>query len=545
MNKEGTLALYKKGREAWNVWAKEMLGRQDKLMETEEWLPGKGAQNAATQSWFTAARSDFSGQNFEDEADFSNFEFPGEVDFTEVKFAKQALFREAKFNGDAEFRNTTFSSDADFWNATFSGEARFENATFSDYAKFMRAKFSKAGFAEAVFNGDTLFENAKFSSDAVFEAATFSGYIVFENAKFDGAGEFLNATFSGDANFKRAKFGGYARFGNAAFSGNAGFEEAKFSDNVWFDEATFSKPAKFEKVMFYSNAGFYKTKFSDNVGFDEAMFCGNAGFYQVIFESIADFSGTTFRKEANFVAIKGQSFFTLKNVRFLSVPDFEQANFAEAPRLDHLSVQALGNEPDIAARWRALRRLATQGHDYQRELNFLADEIKSLRGVEDKKWPCPTNLFKGKKIWPGAGRYWAGLFYQRLSDFGRSAFRPLLWWMSATAVFWLYYLSAHLEFSGWDSIEILSTIPPLTCVSETSSSPLMAALYLSVNNGLVISGLSRSEKLMQSYVCLYGKNELGPIMPDVVVFAGITQTIFSAVLIFLFLLALRNYFRIK
>lgn len=122
--------------------------------------------------------------------------------------------------------------------------------------------------------------------------------------------------------------------------------------------------------------------------------------------------------------------------------------------------------------------------------------------------------------------------------------------MIAAAVFALYYLSAHLEFSdlefsGWGSAKAFSTIPPLSCVSETASSPVMAAIYLSVNNGLVISGLGRSEKLMQSYACLYGKNELDPIMPDAVVFVGIAQTILSAVLIFLFLLALRNYFRIK
>jgi hypothetical protein len=76
----------------------------------------------------------------------------------------------------------------------------------------------------------------------------------------------------------------------------------------------------------------------------------------------------------------------------------------------------------------------------------------------------------------------------------------------------------------------------------------MAAFYLSVHNSLVVSGLSRIEKLAQSYTCLYGasgRNQPVPTMPDAVVFAGVTQTILSAVLIFLFLLALRNYFRIK
>ena len=37
MNKEESLALYKKGREAWNAWAREMLAQREKLMETGQW----------------------------------------------------------------------------------------------------------------------------------------------------------------------------------------------------------------------------------------------------------------------------------------------------------------------------------------------------------------------------------------------------------------------------------------------------------------------------------------------------------------------------
>lgn len=88
----------------------------------------------------------------------------------------------------------------------------------------------------------------------------------------------------------------------------------------------------------------------------------------------------------------------------------------------------------------------------------------------------------------------------------------------------------------------------VSIASCSGSNPMTAALYLSVNNNLVISGLGCTEKLAQSYGCLYGndgKVRLPPTMPDAVVFAGIVQTIFSAILIFLFLLGLRNYFRIK
>lgn len=53
---------------------------------------------------------------------------------------------------------------------------------------------------------------------------------------------------------------------------------------------------------------------------------------------------------------------------------------------------------DAAARWRALKRIAVQAHDHERELDFLAEEIKSLRGVRD--WPLPNPLWlrKGEPI---------------------------------------------------------------------------------------------------------------------------------------------------
>jgi hypothetical protein len=119
--------------------------------------------------------------------------------------------------------------------------------------------------------------------------------------------------------------------------------------------------------------------------------------------------------------------------------------------------------------------------------------------------------------------------------------------MAITIVFAGYYLSQHSK-SFEQAYNFKTTKTITTCIDNPSSDPLTAAIYLSVHNGLVISGLSRTEKLSQSYACLYGsdgKDGLSPIMPDGVVFAGLAQTILSAALIFLFLLGLRNYFRIK
>jgi hypothetical protein len=75
-------------------------------------------------------------------------------------------------------------------------------------------------------------------------------------------------------------------------------------------------------------------------------------------------------------------------------------------------------------------------------------------------------------------------------------------------------------------------------------------LYLAVHNGSLVASLGGTEKLKQTYLCLYGNVGAGssigaPTIPDAVVYVGLLQAIFSGVLVFLFLLAVRNHFRIK
>jgi hypothetical protein len=530
LNKEESLNLYNKGRETWNAWAKEMLTRQDVY-------PSKG--NNATQDWHTSATADFSGHTFKDDTTFSGFLFPGDAEFTTTKFLEEASFEEAMFSGDALFVGATFSGEVEFQEAKFSGEALFEEARFG----------RGASFSEVTFTGNAWFMGTRFSGAAEFWGATFGGGTGFSGARFSGGAEFWEATFGGDvlfdeasfrdeAEFSGATFGGGAGFSGARFGGEAGFWEARFSGTAWFEGATFSGEAEFREAKFNGETGFRRARFGGDAGFSGARFGGDAGFNQAIFESFTDFSGTIYQKEANFVAIKGQSAFTLQEARFSVVPDFRQAHFEEAPQLDNarfhdnksrlLRDQDLVSvKKDVSARWRALKRLATQGHDHERELDFLANEIKSLRGAQDRGLPNPLNLLKGKRIWLGGGRYWFGLFYQLFSDFGRSTFRPFFAWATLTFAFVFFYFSQHSV--------------ALNQICE----PYLAAIHLSIHNGLVIPGLGRSEMLEQSYACLYGTGEEDQAVRYAVVFAGLGQTMISTILIFLFLLGLRNYFRIK
>ena len=93
---------------------------------------------------------------------------------------------------------------------------------------------------------------------------------------------------------------------------------------------------------------------------------------------------------------------------------------------------------DIPARWRALKRLAIQGHDTDRELAFFSGEVRSARFAGD--WPLPWPIWKAD-VWAGFLRFWAGLLYQAFSNFGRSLLRPLLAWFLCIVIFAAFYLS--------------------------------------------------------------------------------------------------------
>jgi hypothetical protein len=149
----------------------------------------------------------------------------------------------------------------------------------------------------------------------------------------------------------------------------------------------------------------------DNVDFKDFLFPGDAWFGSATFSGDARFDGATFKgrtlfdtakfeKEANFNAMRGGASFSLAEFRFCGVPNFIEANLNEAPRLDNLHIEPArvaplslkrvrdyfkGN-PDLPARWRALKRLAVQEHDHEQELVFFRSKLRSRRLAVDNIW---------------------------------------------------------------------------------------------------------------------------------------------------------------
>jgi len=630
MNRQETFELFHQGKEKWNEWAESMLAERKRLEEAGNWAVdrwGKG-ENDETRDWMKTASVEFSAEEnphtFEEDVNFSGWVFPGYAYFISAAFSGDAYFSSAAFSGDAYFMSA-FSGRADFSSAAFSGDAYFSSA-FSGRADFSSAAFNKdAIFSHTKFSGDADFSRAAFSGDADFSSAAFSGRADFSSAAFSGDADFSSVAFSGSAYFSRAAFSGDADFSSAAFSGSASFFSAAFSGDAYFISAAFSGSAYFSSVAFSGDADFSRAAFSGDACFSRAAFSGDADFgsakfkgaalfnsassdndptsfkrratfNQATFEEYATFEGAKFEGLTSFTAIHVKRGFTLADAKFQKVPDFIQAHFNEAPRLDNVDVspwgyvdrstllnrclshikRLFGGDHDAPARWRALKRLAIQGHDHEREQSFFPMEIRSARCVTD--WPIPIPGLRTPIM--SFYRFWFGVFYGLSSNYGRSWLLPLIWWtvlLVASAAIFLgeSRLRSGKEAGPWLArLEKIASYPLPWSAAASSSAPCAAikdsatnlrplekeiaqgtdaiaeALHLAVANGSILGGIGGPESARRTYGCLFGliKDEganFSPVVPPAVSSWSLVQKALSLIFFFLTGLAIRNMLKMK
>jgi len=517
MTKDESLALLAQGKDAWNAWAQDLLDRKARLEGAGLWAVderGKGLTEEAKR-WEKEARVNFKGVTFSDEKSFEEFIFPGQVSFDHSCFREGVSFSTALFNGDVSFSFTHFNEDIFFSNAHFNGGISFYNAHFD-------------------------------------------GYFDFSNIRFDGNVDFSNIRFDGDVSFSGIDFsGGIDPFFGTHFKGQFLAQKIIFHPEISFVDVTFEKTVLFKNCQFLKRADFSLLHFPEPVAF----------------------AGNVFAQEADFSGIDVQKTFSLAQTEFKQVPDFTEAHFREPPRLDHIRVALPGwwyfwGDPDREARFRALKRLALAAQDHENEQIFFKGELKERRGHTDR-WYHPS--------------YWLGWGYEIFSDFGRSVLRPTLFWLAAVLVCacCYFYMSVKTplapgmprEMSTITALDNMLSAPLQSCRAGVlgdgrpyPGTRLTAALGISLGRGL-LGGLGvefgLEEKTHQFYSCLYGTHppvlpapDASPAaaasallkhppealqyhIPTSVAFLGLLQSLFSAVLIFFFLLALRNRFKIK
>ncbi len=178
-------------------------------------------------------------------------------------------------------------------------------------------------------------------------------------------------------------------------------------------------------------------------------------------------------------------------------------------------------DPDGSAKFRRLKKLASEAQDQQREQEFFAQELR-----------CPP-LRGDKPFGGGMARFWLGWVYGGVSDFGRSLIRPFLLWLSSIFLFSVYFFALG-SGTSW------------TKCAVGSSDPISEALYLGFRNAFLKVDWNDAVNARRTLGCLYGVEFGGtPVLPPSVASMSLVQAFVSIGFILLFLLALRNLLRLR
>lgn len=306
--------------------------------------------------------------------------------------------------------------------------------------------------------------------------------ISFVSFIFPAGANFFGAEFCKDTEFTDATFSGFANFPGATFRGDVLFLQVTFSGLALFRKATFSGQAKFSGATF------------NGVNFIRATFVGEASFTSSVFNSGLLLDETTFAKVPDFQSMKTD--------HHVSMDSIEVAFNGKG--LLKFWEQAMNNTD--AAKYRRLKEMAVLAQDHEQEQNFFALEQKAMREVR----------YKGAALIPG-------LFYETLSDFGRSLKKPIV------GVFALWLVFACFHFSvGYMSYFDAPSLGRLS----------LASLLYSGTQILPFVGSAGGARSWAAQELFYDG------VPGCVHALNVVEGLCAFVFLFLIGLALRNRFRI-
>lgn len=494
-------AAHAAARAHWNAWADRMIAEREALVASGRWASSTKLrpENAETRAWIEAAAVDFTSVHFQISSS-NGLEQPKLGDAQEIRdrsfgrpihewWQKRYPIKQVVIEGtiDPEISMTSyvFPGRARFSEARFEGFASFSGATFWDVTVFDGAMFEGGAGLSSDFRNNVVFWDAVFSENVSFQWSSFSGRAQFGGTNFSNAkASFKYAVFKDGADFSNITFGKTANFDNVSFMDEADFRDVTFKGGSAFKYTNFEKLASFSRSTFEEFCDFSGANFKDEVWFSTASFNGDIRFHSTTFCKSAFFRDTTFGPEqarADFTGTKADRVFDLTGAHFRETPNFSQADFKQAPDLDGVYFPLPSAEPltsgdhDLIPKYRALRRMAIQGADYEREQMAFKGELRSRRWVEDT-WRHPS--------------LWLGILYDLAADCGRSVGRPFAIWLTSIFVFAILYIPSSRRV--WDA-----------CSSGDSA--FWNSLYLSGRNALVVSTAGKSETAAEAYRCLFDK----------------------------------------
>lgn len=490
--------------------------------------------------------------------DFQNFIFPY-VSFRKAIFMAWVWFSNTIFQGYTWFMSATFKRAAEFSNAVFAGDVRFSEAVFEGVARFEDTIFKgDAWFSSVMFTKAVWFEDAVFKGSAWFADAEFEEDVWFSGAMFKGVAMFMGVTFKGDVGFPGSTFKGNATFMGVTFENGAQFSNVTFEEHVSFSGVTFDKTSLFNQAVFFGDVVLAGIWVRRNIDFNKAFFLRSIDLENAKIDGYADFDHTWFGKmvDASKPNLYTRNYLRkswdqeLKSVydivpvldsESINIPNFKGTEFKLPPNLGYTNIplppkpliprekgdgevqsawrhlrRFLGidqryiriKDANAASKFRRLQELAALGHNHHAEARFFRAELLARRGHE------VVNPLRITAI----------NCYELFSECGLSFLRPVGWW---AFVFVLFALFAYLPFT-----RILVFDDPVN---------IGHLFNYTLSNALPFIGVFRGNDTVAVEV-LYG----GPAgIPFCNSFLAGTHNLISSILLFLALLAVRNYFKMR
>ena len=466
--------------------------------------------------------------------------------FSNFIFEKGSILENIVFDNDISFANSKFNEDIQFKNIRFEKSADFTGSTFQNI-EFTYIFYNALSFEGAKFEGDVTFQTINYIYHEL--AATNEKNITFSfcNAKFYKKSKFKDvlfyqvdfsgALFCGDAVFKNSSFIKFSNFKNAFFSSSTEFYWCQLEECDFGIEKNSIKTIREElkkqnikNVEIRSLPKFisvrFKEKFSSSLRIKETCYRAS------VFEFVPDL-GTN---------------------EEISKTDITHIIIEPFTKINSFSERLKQADSNIIKDLRRLRIQVSQTGATELEAQLFLEELKCEQYLHLANTLIPFSKFnrlefnvKIKLIFSLFLRltYLAiDNFYYIISNYGRSIIRPLLCIFTSFFVFRFIYLKIFSEvwknsphFISNKSVDKIVTLDEyneaLNVIVIANHIPIVGSLTADTNTKNI---------LFCGHVPATYEICAPPILYDIML---VFQNIFVGLLIFLFGLAIRNYFKIK
>jgi len=392
-----------------------------------------------------------------------------------------------------------------------------------------------------IFPSNTNLNGISFKKIAIFKFAQFSNRIDFSEAEFADKADFGKARFGNKAKLFRTRFGDETNFTETYFGDDTNFGLAKFGKKTNFWQAKFGEGTNFSETTFDDETYFVRTEFGYYLDFAYSRFNGEAIFQDITFgEKISD----------NIINFTNIIFVKPNQVRFenvnLSSFSFVKSNIQDINFLD--------------CEWIKIRKRHVLFDEiyYSNEILNNSDilEKANLGEIEQVYLWLQANFEKNKR-YPEAGDFYIGamemrrrqiannknivrrllrqnLFslmalYRYISLYGERYIRTFNWMLIVLFLFSGFYLIAGFDF------------PTATIPGSTNYEHINYDLFHKMDISELASDFKKS--FMVSLCTLTFQKNVSFHLTTTSVLISIVETVISAILVSLFLLALRRRFR--